>query len=195
MKQYQLDVDAGLVKPSTSSQASTKGTTEQATSSAPPPAAATKDPSGSKPAVATPSPSSDSPSGPKADATGSNSEPVAAKVAIAASVSKPASIRDEAVGQPGEWETVEVPASRTTQNQGQEERDTKKDEGGNHYVPGADDEDEEVDPEDLRGFKIVEKTYPVEAELPGEDGEDSGAAVFKKRKAGASKPRNIRRKL
>ncbi|KAI8601342.1 hypothetical protein EDD21DRAFT_374720 [Dissophora ornata] len=191
LKQYQLDVDAGLVKPSTSSPASTMGAAVQATNAAPPPAPVTKDPSGSKPALATPSPSSDSSSGPSADATGSNSEPVAAKAAIEASVSK----RDEAVGQPGEWQTVEVPASRATQNQGQGEKDTGKDEGGNHYVPGADDEDGEADPEDLRGFKIVEKTYPVEAELPGEDGEDSGAAVFKKRKAGASKPRNIRRKL
>ncbi|KAG0304574.1 hypothetical protein BGZ98_005322 [Dissophora globulifera] len=198
LKQYQLDVEAGLVQPSASSPAPTKVLSAHSERSAPLSISAAPGVPASKPTTGAPSSSSDSTSGAAvtvaaaADATGSNSEPVVAKTPAAPI---PITIRNESVGQPGEWQTVEVPAPRPTNRRDGGEANTKKDEDGSHYVPGADDDDEEADPEDLRGFKIVEKTYPVEPELPGEDGEDAGAAVFKKRKAGASKPRNIRRKL
>ncbi|KAF9964129.1 hypothetical protein BGZ70_006912 [Mortierella alpina] len=184
MKQYQLDVEAGLVQPSTSAPAFPS----QIETSAPAPAPAAKKEDASE----------KEPSASKANAkegTGSNSVPVAVPVAKATS-DKP---KDEAVGQPGEWETVEVPIrSHSSTTQGREQGKSgglQKGEGGSHYVAGAEDDDGEVDPEDLRGFKIVEKTYPVEDDLAAiGDEENAGAAVFKKRKGGASKPRNIRRK-
>ncbi|KAF9927440.1 hypothetical protein BGZ67_007519 [Mortierella alpina] len=185
MKQYQLDVEAGLVQPSASTPAlSSKVETPVP---APAPAAKKQDDLDKE--------SSESKVDDK-EGTGSNSVPIAAPVAKATS-DKP---KDEAVGQPGEWQTVEVPTrshSSTTQGREQGNRSgLQKGEGRGHYVVGADDDDGEVDPEDLRGFKIVEKAYPEEDDR-GADGdeENAGAAVFKKRKGGASKPRNIRRKL
>ncbi|KAF8955789.1 WW domain binding protein 4, partial [Entomortierella lignicola] len=184
MKQYQLDVEAGLVQPSGSSPTPTKGAIAPSPVQKPPPP------------VLLASSSSDT----KKAATGSNSEPVAKPAAKAETKPTiPVASRDETVGQPGEWQTVEAPAPRpvSKSEQGENGQKKEKDEGGNHYIPGADDDEDEADPEDLRGFKIVEKTYPVEADIPGGDGEteSTGAAVFKKRKGGASKPRNIRRKL
>ncbi|KAF9356675.1 hypothetical protein BGX26_004911 [Mortierella sp. AD094] len=190
MKQYQLDVEAGLVQPSGSSPTPTKGP-------AIPPTKVTPE---QKPPASAP-PSSNLLLGTKVTATGSNADPVAAPVAKAeaATPTTSKSSRDETVGQPGEWQTVEVPVPRSVPKAEQGDSGNKNDnnEGGNHYVPGADDDEDEADPEDLRGFKIVEKTYPVETDVHGDDGEgeSTGAAVFKKRKAGASKPRNIRRKL
>ncbi|KAF9287734.1 hypothetical protein BGZ68_001343 [Mortierella alpina] len=182
MKQYQLDVEAGLVKPPTSSPVQTP-----VPALAPAPAPKTQDASDKVPSES------------KADeneGTGSNSVPVAVPVAKATS-DKP---KDETVGQPGEWQTVEVPTtshSSTTQRREQgNSGGSQKGEGGSHHVVGADDDDGEIDPEDLRGFKIVEKTYPVEDDVGANgDEESAGAVVFKKRKGGANKPRNIRRKL
>ncbi|KAF9170145.1 hypothetical protein BGX20_009384 [Mortierella sp. AD010] len=182
MKQYQLDVEAGLVQPSGSSPIPGK---EPAT----PPAKAASE---QKPPTLL---------GSKTTATGSNADPVAAPVAKAEAATAKTSnpTRDETVGQPGEWQTVEVPAPRSVPKpeKGEGGNKNENNEGGNHYVQGADDDEGEADPEDLRGFKIVEKTYPVETDAHGDDGEggSTGVAVFKKRKAGASKPRNIRRKL
>lgn len=108
---------------------------------------------------------------------------------------KPTIARDETVGQPGEWQTVEAPVRK---KQEPDDKIPRKDESGSHYVPGAEDDDGDADPEDLRSFKIEEKTYPVDSALHDEDGDngdDSGVAVFKKRKAGVSKSRNIRRKV
>ncbi|KAF9183335.1 hypothetical protein BGZ50_004285 [Haplosporangium sp. Z 11] len=191
LKQYQLDVEAGLVQPSASS----------------PAAKSRKDSPASAPSatVAAESVSSKSESSPTilgskkpTASTGSNSVPVAEPKA---SITKPV---DETVGQPGEWQTVETPTpvrQSTGQKHGQDTKpDGKKDEERSHYVPGADDDDGEADPEDLRGFKIVEKTYPIDDELVENNdvdgGESSaGAAMFKKRKAGTNKSRNIRRKL
>ncbi|KAG0212098.1 hypothetical protein BGX28_006859 [Mortierella sp. GBA30] len=183
MKQYQLDVEAGLVNPSASvpvptphkdSSTTVTVSTEMKTESSVKESSKVDD---------------------KKEATGSNSVPVAA----AETTLSPRRTKDETVGQPGEWQTVEVPTPtpRVPEKRGQGNRDdSRKDEGGNHYVPGADDEDGEADPEDLRGFKVVEKTYPVDDDLGANEGEEStGGAVFKKRKGGASKPRNIRRKL
>ncbi|KAF9110392.1 hypothetical protein BGX27_006422 [Mortierella sp. AM989] len=154
MRQYQLDVEAGLVSPSGTSSASTKGTKT-------PPAKVTPE---QKP---TPSASllSSSSAGTKGAATGSNTEPVVAPVAKAevAIPSTPTNAKDETVGQPGEWQTVEVPAPRLAQEDKGKNADGK--EGGNHYVPGADDDDGEADPEDLHGFRIMEKTYPVEPKM------------------------------
>ncbi|KAI7816875.1 hypothetical protein BC939DRAFT_467614 [Gamsiella multidivaricata] len=199
MRQYQLDVEAGLVQPNTSSPAfgSAKGPTTQdtkASSTSTAPVAAKAAPSGVEPSANT-QPSSKTTSKTGTGATGSNSEPLAAPKSLTETLQASNVARDENVGQPGEWQTVEVPAPRVTHIQADNE--LRNNEGGNHYVPGADDDEDAVDPEDLRGFKIVEKTYPVDPDLPSEDGngESSGAAVFKKRKAGASKPRNIRRKV
>ena len=88
-------------------------------------------------------------------------------------------------------------SSTTSRNKrGQDGNIKKEDESGNHIVPGADDDGEgAADPEDLRGFKIVEKTYPVDGdEDDGAAAEGSGGSLFKKRKGGANKPKNIRRK-
>ncbi|KAG0261185.1 WW domain binding protein 4 [Mortierella polycephala] len=174
LKQYQLDVEAGLVQPSTSFPAVASPATVAAES------------------VSSKSESSPTILGSKKPtaSTGSNSVPVAEPKAPAA---KPA---DKTIGQPGEWQTVES----TGQKHGQDKKsDGKKDEERSHYVPGADEDDGEADPEDLRGFKIVEKAYPIDDELVGNNDADggegsAGAAVFKKRKAGANKSRNIRRK-
>ncbi|CAO3574084.1 unnamed protein product [Mortierella alpina] len=186
MKQYQLDVEAGLVQPSTSASAFTSQIETPAL--APAPAAKKEDASEKESSTG------------KAEAkegTGSNSVPLAVPEVPKATSDKP---KDETVGQPGEWQTVEVPTrSHSSTAKGREQGNGSglpKGEGGSHYVVGADDDDGEVDPEDLRGFKIVEKTYPVEDDLAADgDEENAGAAVFKKRKGGASKPRNIRRKL
>ncbi|KAF9952954.1 WW domain binding protein 4 [Mortierella alpina] len=189
MKQYQLDVEAGLVQPSTS----TPSFPSRVETSVPVPAPATK-----KQDAAEKEPSESSQADVK-EGTGSNSVPVAVPVAKVA----PNKPKDETVGQPGEWQTVEVrtlPHSSTSQKreQGNSGGSQKGESSSSHHVVGADDDDGEVDPEDLQGFKIVEKTYPVEDDLGAHgagDEETAGAAVFKKRKGGASKPRNIRRKL
>ncbi|KAG0019827.1 WW domain binding protein 4 [Podila clonocystis] len=108
---------------------------------------------------------------------------------------------DETVGQPGEWQTVEVrstPSNRLSSRSNEPGQTKEGDRSSSHYVAGADDDDDgEHDPEDLRGFKVVEKTYPTEHQGDSDEGSkmDDGAPMFKKRKAGAGKPRNIRRKV
>ncbi|KAF8941826.1 hypothetical protein BGZ47_007144 [Haplosporangium gracile] len=205
MRQYQLDVEAGLVQPS----ASMKATQSGANSSTAKPSAKDSKPTStgllkvsSTPAPA-PVPTSESTATEtvtveeseerKTDA-GLNTEPVVAPTLVKVK-------KDETIGQPGEWETVEVPAPKASLSQ-----ESKKDKedgssgGSNTNTSGVtvdNDEDVAGNPEDLRRFKIVEKTYPVDDDdLAGEgDGAGGGSAVFKKRKGGVSKPRNIRRKL
>ncbi|KAK3812678.1 MAG: hypothetical protein J3R72DRAFT_462629 [Linnemannia gamsii] len=176
MKQYQLDVEAGLVQPSTVAQKGATAAADATTTKTP-----AKDleptPTGTGLLKVTASLASmpskekeDSEEG-KEDTESPNSEPVA--------TAPPVKAKDETIGQPGEWETVEAPVHR--------------------QKAVAEDEDEDVagNPEDLKRFKIVEKTYPVDNDddFAGEDGAGGGSAVFKKRKGGVGKPRNIRRKL
>ncbi|KAG0286996.1 Mismatch repair endonuclease pms2 [Linnemannia gamsii] len=184
MKQYQLDVEAGLVQPSAAMQ--TKQA--EATSSTTKPSGKDSEPTstGLLKVSSTPAPESESRvndtttdgSGKGKTETGADAEAVAATTPV-----KPK--KDETIGQAGEWETVEAPAPKTSQ----QSKDNSS--GGGANV----DDDEEVagNPEDLRRFKIVEKTYPVDDDDLAGEGE--GSAVFKKRKGGVGKPRNIRRKL
>ncbi|KAF9939966.1 WW domain binding protein 4 [Modicella reniformis] len=200
LEQYQQDVKAGFVQPSSSSQTPTKesGTVTSASSTK-----AASVSSAGKAGAGAGQTSSVAPSSLEAQvetltsaASSSSSNSDTAEKDSSETTTKPTvTPRDETVGQPGEWQTVEVSIPK---------RQGGKEEDGSHYIPGADDDEEReaADPEDLRSFKIEEKTYPVDSDPLGEDGqhngaEDSGgaAAVFKKRKAGASKPRNIRRKI
>lgn len=196
MRQYQLDVEAGLVQPS----AAMKAAQSEATSSAA--KSSTKDseptPTGLLKVSSTPTPApvpdktttetavADESGVGKTD-VGSGTEPVAAPAPVAAK-------KDETIGQPGEWETVEAPPAPKASSLLQNKNDTK--DGASGVIV---DEDEDVagNPEDLRRFKIVEKTYPLDDDdLAGEgEGAGAGSAVFKKRKGGVGKPRNIRRKL
>ncbi|KAF9144150.1 hypothetical protein BG015_000194 [Linnemannia schmuckeri] len=199
MRQYQLDVEAGLVQPS----ASMKAAQSEAISSTAKPSAKDSEPTstGLLKVSSTSAPASESTltetvtvekSEGKTDA-GSNTEPVVAPTLVKVK-------KDETIGQPGEWETVEAPAPKASLSQG---RKDKKDgsNGGSSTSTSAinrdDDEDVEGNPEDLRRFKVVEKTYPGDNDdLVGEeDGAGGGSVVFKKRKGGVGKPRNIRRKL
>lgn len=138
---------------------------------------------------------------PLSNGTGSNSEPVAFNPVKKEAATT--SVKDETIGQPGAWETVEAPEPIASSSTSSSKRDIDgniKNEDGSesHIVPGADDDEEgAADPEDLKGFKIVEKTYPVdgdEDELDGAAAEGSGGSLFKKRKAGG-KAKNTRRKL
>jgi hypothetical protein len=188
MKQYQLDVEAGLVTPS----AALKASQTEASSSTTKPSAKDSEPTstGLLKVSSTPAPESESTvtdttregsEEGKAD-TGTNTESDAAATPVKAK-------KDETIGQPGEWETVEAPTPKATSSSQQ----NKKDSSSRGGVVEEDDEDVAGNPEDLRRFKIVEKTYPVDDDDLA--GEGDGSAVFKKRKGGVGKPRNIRRKL
>ncbi|KAG0090292.1 hypothetical protein BGZ92_003257 [Podila epicladia] len=186
MEQYQRDVEAGLVigsAPPPPKQS--KSSSSSSSSPAPPPPQMTPS-TVSNDLKTQKDPSDDSDTTKNTDL-----EPPVAPV--------PKQV-DETVGQPGEWQTVEVrsvPASRPS-GRSNESSQKKEGDGSSHYVAGTDDDDGEHDPEDLRGFKVVEKTYPTEHQ-GNSDNEgskaDDGAPMFKKRKAGAGKPRNIRRKV
>ncbi|KAG0079476.1 hypothetical protein BGZ90_002511 [Linnemannia elongata] len=193
MRQYQLDVEAGLVQPT----AAMKAAQSEATSSAA--KSSTKDsepiPTGLLKLSSTPTPAPAPEtttthtaiadvSGEGGTDVGSGTEPVAAIAPVKAK-------KDETIGQPGEWETVDVHNVSSSQ---QNKKDTKD---GPSSVIVDEDEDVAGNPEDLRRFKIVEKTYPLDDDdLAGEgEGAGGGSAVFKKRKGGVGKPRNIRRKL
>ncbi|CAB4445659.1 unnamed protein product [Rhizophagus irregularis] len=59
------------------------------------------------------------------------------------------------------------------------------------------DDEEDEDPDDLRNFKVVEKTFPLDDQIPEDilKDNDSGKVTFKKRKlASQSNTRNIRKK-
>lgn len=184
MKQYQLDVEAGLVQPS----AEMKAKQTEATLSTTKPSAKDSEPTstGLLKVSSTPAPESESTatdtttegSGDGKTETEANTESNAAATPVKAK-------KDETIGQAGEWETVEAPAPKASQQ--------NKDNSSNGGVNMDDDEDVAGNPEDLRRFKIVEKTYPVDDDDLAGEGE--GSAVFKKRKGGVGKPRNIRRKL
>ncbi|KAF9933383.1 Mismatch repair endonuclease pms2 [Linnemannia zychae] len=188
MRQYELDVEAGLVQPSAAMKTGQKE--KSSSTSVPPPQAKSSElaSTGLLKTSTTTTQSSEPTSNSRKEkeeekekaGTGANSEPVATEP-----VKK---IRDETIGQPGEWQTVETPVRKTPSQQSTQNRD-------NGLVINNDDEDEEGNPEDLKRFKIVEKTYPVDDDSAGEDNASAGSAVFKKRKGGGGKPRNIRRKL
>ncbi|KAF9577550.1 WW domain binding protein 4, partial [Lunasporangiospora selenospora] len=205
MKQYQLDIEAGLVSsslpqpsviPSGSNSAAPATESESGLGSTPP----------SKPVSSS---SKDEPTAP-ASATGSNNVPLASKkVKPTPKETRPTTPkvkRDETIGQPGEWQTTEsTQSSEPREEKRKREEDVEEEpEGEEKVTPSRESvadnhEDEEtVDPEDLRGFQVVEKTYPLEDEdlLQDKDGDaSSGAAMFKKRKGGAAKARNIRKRL
>ena len=192
MKQYKLDVEAGLVQPTAEMTAALEAAeaAEAAAKSAPPQKSGAES-SSIKPSLSQPS----------SKGTGSNSEPVASNPVKTETASTP--VKDETVGQPGAWETVEAPAPLDSSSTSSSKRDLDgkiKNEDGSesHIAPGAHDDDEgAVDPDDLKGFKIVEKTYPVDGdddELDGAATEGSGGSLFKKRKTGG-KAKNTRRKL
>ncbi|KAF9414084.1 hypothetical protein BGZ94_000516 [Podila epigama] len=108
--------------------------------------------------------------------------------------------KDETIGQPGAWQTVEVkPQTKHRSNNTNKAKDGEST-GGSQALAGAvDDEDDgEHDPEDLRGFKVVEKTFPTDLQSNSDDEPSAGtdgSPMFKKRKTGVGKPRNIRRKV
>ncbi|KAF9334201.1 hypothetical protein BG006_002575 [Podila minutissima] len=186
MEQYQRDVEAGLV--AGSAPLPSKQSTSSSSSSASP---------------APPPPPQTSPSTVSNDLKAQNdstddSDTTKNTVPEPPAVPAPKPV-DETVGQPGEWQTVEVRSVPSSRPSGRPyESGQKKGDGSSHYVAGADDDDGEHDPEDLRGFKVVEKTYPTEHQGDSDNEgskADDGAPMFKKRKAGAGKPRNIRRKV
>ncbi|KAI9242306.1 MAG: hypothetical protein BYD32DRAFT_403846 [Podila humilis] len=185
MEQYQRDVEAGL----------------EAGSAPPPPKQSTSSSSSSAPSV--PPPQTHAPSTAIMDLTSQKEASDPSDTTKDTDPEPPTAPApqpvDETVGQPGEWQTVEVRSTASGRSSGSGDSGQKKQgDGTSHYVAGAeDDDDNEHDPEDLRGFKVVEKTYPTEnqGESDNEGKVDDGAPMFKKRKAGASKPRNIRRKL
>lgn len=95
---------------------------------------------------------------------------------------------------PGEWTIVTPPAAKVQGKDG-------KDSGGTAAEQIEDEEEE--DPDDLRNFKVVEKTLDSfdigggtkrdRGEMVGD--EESTGALFKKRKVGGQgKVRNIRKK-
>ncbi|KAH7049478.1 hypothetical protein BKA57DRAFT_459976 [Linnemannia elongata] len=193
MRQYQLDVEAGLVQPTAAMKAAQSEATSSAAKSStkdsePIPAGLLKLSSTPTPAPAPETTTTDTAiadvSGEGTTDVGSRTEPVAAIAPVKAK-------KDETIGQPGEWETVDVHSVSSSQ---QNKKDTKD---GPSSVIVDEDEDVAGNPEDLRRFKIVEKTYPLDDDdLAGEgEGAGGGSAVFKKRKGGVGKPRNIRRKL
>ncbi|KAF9537565.1 hypothetical protein EC957_007961 [Mortierella hygrophila] len=187
MKQYQLDVEAGLVQPSAAMKAAqseaTLSTAKSSTkNSEPTPTGLLKVSSTPTPA---PAPETTTIETAAADELGEGKTDVGSGTEIVAASEPVKAKKDETVGQPGEWETVEAPPAPKTSSQ-QNNRDS-------NGVIVDEDEDVAGNPEDLRRFKIVEKTYPLDDDdLAGEGG---GSAVFKKRKGGVGKPRNIRRKL
>ncbi|KAF9434000.1 hypothetical protein BGZ76_008716 [Entomortierella beljakovae] len=183
MKGFQKDIEDGLAQPSASYKKSTPASI----------------PSYSVPGIPASELSSSEPSSDtKPESAGKDSGESEGKAETTETTGKIE--RSENVGQPGEWETVIAPVprvvSRLERGKGRNESDDTN-ENGKHYIVGADDEDDAADPEDLREFKIVEKTYPVETEIPGKDGkaDDGEPVVFKKRKTDAGKSRNIRRKV
>ncbi|KAF9918400.1 hypothetical protein BX616_008960 [Lobosporangium transversale] len=194
MKQYQLDVEAGLVKQPGQLAASLKKPDISP--------AVSVVPSTSSKILA--EASADIPS-PATDKTSASAEKDTSEIAVGGSDSK--LTKDLSVGQPGEWQVVETPKRRETTMASESSRNGSKsdknqvqgNESGHHYIAGADDDDEaQGDPEDLREFKIVEKTYPTDADLlyegDGDTAAGDGSAVFKKRKGSSNKQRNIRRK-
>ncbi|KAG0256304.1 hypothetical protein DFQ27_005781 [Actinomortierella ambigua] len=211
--QYQKDVEAGLIAPppggfppATSS--STTAAIGAATSTS-----STSTPTSSSSAAAAASADKDKSTSSSTSSPTASTKTDGSKTSSTAPVTKdesPSRVekRDETIGQPGQWQTIERRVSgsskRSRENDGDQEG--KKDEQRrgprlSSSVQGADLDDEEVDPEDLRGFKVVEKTWPGEKpafdeqqEEGGKGEEETAGSMFKKRKGNVSKTRNIRKK-
>ncbi|KAF9903347.1 hypothetical protein EC991_003886 [Linnemannia zychae] len=184
MKQYQLDVEAGLVQPSAAMIVAQKEA-EAATMAKEPAVDSKPTSTGLLKVTSSPAPASTT------EKENSNKDKEDGQPSLEpAVVTPPVKPKDETVGQPGEWQTVEAPVSEALPSQRQGTT-------GGGVIVEDDDEEAAGNPEDLKRFKIVEKTYPVDDDdgVMGEDGASGGPAVFKKRKGGASKARNIRRKL
>jgi hypothetical protein len=94
----------------------------------------------------------------------------------------------------GEWKPVTPPPAPPVNNA--LETDQANNTSTSQEAILQDDEEDE-DPDDLRNFKVVEKTFPLDDQI-SEDiikDSDSSKVTFKKRKfAGQSKAKNIRKK-
>jgi hypothetical protein len=96
----------------------------------------------------------------------------------------------------GEWRPVTpppIPPVSDTQKADQASSESISKE----VILQDDDDEEEEDPDDLRNFKVVEKTFPLDDQAPGNytEDKDSSKVTFKKRKfAGQAKTKNIRKK-
>ncbi|KAF9972002.1 hypothetical protein BGZ73_004928 [Actinomortierella ambigua] len=197
--QYQKDVEAGLIAPSPGG--FPPATSASATTAAP--SADTAEPSSAtKKKTALPA----SPSAP--EETDSSKRTKAAESKDHSAPPPPVEERDETIGQAGQWQTVERRTGsnkRARGKEGDQESDKKEHRSGprlSSSVQGADLDDEEEDPEDLKGFRVVEKVWPGEKAAfdeqeeagAGEEEASSGGSMFKKRKGNAGKARNIRKK-
>jgi len=95
----------------------------------------------------------------------------------------------------GEWKPVTPPPAPPINNT--LETDEPNNVSISQEASFQDDEEEEEDPDDLRNFKVVEKTFPLDDQIPEDytKDKDSSKVTFKKRKfAGQAKTRNIRKK-
>jgi hypothetical protein len=119
------------------------------------------------------------------------SAPPAAKPTKPFEMPEPRAMQAEAA--PGEWTIVTKPVSQTKRDV--EAPDQKRPATTHDLRPEMQD-DFAADEEDLRRFKIQEKSYPEDTFANGDDTkEEGGGIVFKKRKVGGQgKPRNIRKK-
>ncbi|RIB02474.1 hypothetical protein C2G38_2149988 [Gigaspora rosea] len=112
----------------------------------------------------------------------------------------------------GEWRPVTPPPLPTTHNSHvkEESKDDSTLPSTTQYsssIQVDDDDDDDDDPDDLRNFKIVEKSFPIDSheeldlelvKIKKEEGVDEKSnVVFKKRKFGnnSNKSRNIRKKI
>ena len=89
----------------------------------------------------------------------------------------------------GEWRPVTPPPAPPVD-------DASKTDQANSELILQDDEEEE-DPDDLRNFKVVEKTFLLDDQAPEDYTKDKDSTIitFKKRKfAGQAKSKNIRKK-
>ncbi|GAB5591912.1 WW domain binding protein 4 [Umbelopsis nana] len=99
----------------------------------------------------------------------------------------------QAEAAPGEWTIVTKPVSEAKSDS--DVADTKRPTTTHDLRPEMQD-DFAADEEDLRSFKIQEKSYPEDTFVNDEENkDDGGGVVFKKRKLGGqAKGRNIRKK-
>jgi len=92
----------------------------------------------------------------------------------------------------GEWRAVTPPPRPQLEVEDKERK--RGDDKGEEAKVLEDDDDEEDDHDDIRNFKLVEKTISLDPDLDERDEDEK--VTFKKRKLGtASKSRNIRKKL
>lgn len=94
----------------------------------------------------------------------------------------------------GEWRPVTPPPAPPVNNSLETDQDNNTSTSQEAILQ---DDEEDEDPDDLRNFKVVEKTFPLDDQIPEDiiKDNDSGKVTFKKRKlASQSNTRNIRKK-